>query len=96
MQRKLNTHIYFKPWQCIWEGEMEAGLIQGIKAGVTQARKGGLIRIHVYVQSQSDPCKGRRIRRAGLLMCLKVHGSMTTAGKGKGVVGGSNGIAMAH
>lgn len=74
MQRKLNTHIDFKPRQCIWESEIEAGPIQGIKAGVTQARKGGLIRIHAYVQSQSDPCKVWRIRRAGLPMCLKMHG----------------------
>lgn len=44
MQRMLNIHIYFKPGQFIWESEMEAGPTQGIKAGVTHARKGELIR----------------------------------------------------
>lgn len=46
VQKELNIHIYFRPWQSIWGSKIEAGPIQDIKAGVTHAWKGGLKRIH--------------------------------------------------
>lgn len=53
VQRKPNIHLYFKPGQFIWESEIEAAPTPDVKAGVTQARKGGL-----SGQSQSGRCEG--------------------------------------
>lgn len=91
VQRKLNIHIYFKPWQFIWESEIEAGSIQNIKAGVTHARKGGLIRIHTWVQSQSDLWKRGELGvswEQNFIAGLKIQGLAVRWQKGKGPSGG--------
>ena len=88
VQRKLNIHIYFTPWQFTRESEIEAGPIQHIKAGGTHARKVEevvLTRIHTWVQSQTDPCKGvggggewfgGRLRAKLLVMSREKHAAL--------------------
>lgn len=96
VQRKLNIHIYFTLWQFIGGSEIEMGPIQDIKTGVTEARKGGLIRMHAQVQSQSDPCKGGRIGTAGLPVVFEDTRPHSQATGRHGTCGPFRGIAMTH
>lgn len=78
VQRKLNVHIYFTPWQFIWEHK--GGPIQDIKAGVKEVRRGGYL---LELKVRLTPARSGRTRREAdsqIPRCVSEKGRAASGG----------------
>lgn len=93
VQRKLNTHIYFKSQQFIWESEIEAGSIWYMKADLPVLKREVWqgYNPRLGVQSWHDPLK-RKWLGFESEACGRIQGSAGNPAKAKGASAVCNGV----